>query len=77
MEVSIDDWKDIISDVESIGERIDAFAERIDDAEKKLKELAKGLGLDHFEVKRGAAAKPVIIENPTQWVRNQRQSARY
>jgi transcription initiation factor TFIIB len=38
----------------------------------RFKELAKGLGLDHFEVKRGAAAKPVIIENPTRWVRKQR-----
>lgn len=38
----------------------------------RFKELAKGLGLEHFEVKRGAAAKPVIIENPTQWVREQR-----
>jgi transcription initiation factor TFIIB len=43
----------------------------------RFKELAKGLGLDHFEVKRGAAAKPVIIENPTKWVRNQRQTTRY
>ncbi|MHA2307619.1 MAG: transcription initiation factor IIB [Candidatus Hodarchaeales archaeon] len=38
----------------------------------RFKELAKGLELNHFEVKRGAAAKPVIIENPTQWVREQR-----
>ncbi|MHA1227815.1 MAG: transcription initiation factor IIB [Candidatus Hodarchaeales archaeon] len=40
----------------------------------RFKELAKGLGLKNFEVKRGAAAKPVIIENPTQWVRNKRNS---
>lgn len=39
----------------------------------RFKELAKGLGLSHFEVKRGAAAKPVVIENPTSWVRKQRQ----
>ena len=38
----------------------------------RFKELAKGLGLNHFEVKRGAAAKPVVIENPTSWVRKQR-----
>ncbi len=42
----------------------------------RFKELAKGLGLNHFEVKRGAAAKPVIIENPTQWVRTQRRKAK-
>ncbi len=39
----------------------------------RFKELAKGLGLSHFEVKRGAAAKPVVIENPTSWVRKQLQ----
>ncbi len=41
----------------------------------RFKELAKGLGLENFEVKRGAAAKPVIIENPTKWVRQQRRAA--
>lgn len=40
----------------------------------RFKELAKGLGLENFEVKRGAAAKPVIIKNPTKWVRNQRSA---
>ncbi len=40
----------------------------------RFKELAKGLGLSNFEVKRGAAAKPVIIQNPTKWVRKQRLS---
>ena len=42
----------------------------------RFKELAKGLGLKDFEVKRGAAAKPVIIENPTQWVRKKRKAAK-
>ncbi|MFX1285767.1 MAG: transcription initiation factor IIB family protein [Promethearchaeota archaeon] len=42
----------------------------------RFKELAKGLGLEKFEVKRGAAAKPVIIENPTKWVRKKRRSYR-
>ena len=41
----------------------------------RFKELAKGLGLEKFEVKRGAAAKPVIIENPTNWVRQQRNQS--
>ncbi len=41
----------------------------------RFKELAKGLGLKKFEVKRGAAAKPVIIENPTNWVRQQRDQS--
>ncbi|NHJ00806.1 MAG: transcription initiation factor IIB [Candidatus Heimdallarchaeota archaeon] len=41
----------------------------------RFKELAKGLGLENFEVKRGAAAKPVVIKNPTSWVRQQRQAA--
>ncbi|MFW9904692.1 MAG: transcription initiation factor IIB family protein [Candidatus Thorarchaeota archaeon] len=40
----------------------------------RFKELAKGLGLDEFKVKRGAAAKPVIIQNPTRWVRQKRLS---
>lgn len=40
----------------------------------RFKELAKGLGLERFEVKRGAAAKPVIIENPTKWVRKKRHT---
>ncbi len=40
----------------------------------RFKELAKGLGLENFEVKRGAAAKPVIIKNPTKWIRNQRSA---
>lgn len=42
----------------------------------RFKELAKGLGLEKFEVKRGAAAKPVIIENPTRWVRKKRRATR-
>jgi transcription initiation factor TFIIB len=40
----------------------------------RFKELARGLGLEKFEVKRGAAAKPVVIENPTEWVRRKRKS---
>lgn len=40
----------------------------------RFKELAKGLGLENFEVKRGAAAKPVVVENPTAWVREQRNA---
>ncbi|MFX0171528.1 MAG: transcription initiation factor IIB family protein [Candidatus Hodarchaeota archaeon] len=42
----------------------------------RFKELAKGLGLENFEVKRGAAAKPVIIENPENWVLKQRKRAK-
>ena len=40
----------------------------------RFKELAKGLGLESFEVKRGAAAKPVFINNPTEWVRKKRNA---
>ena len=40
----------------------------------RFKELARGLGLNDFKVKRGAAAKPVVIENPTEWVRDKRQA---
>ncbi|MFX1505499.1 MAG: transcription initiation factor IIB family protein [Promethearchaeota archaeon] len=39
----------------------------------RFKELARGLGMEEFKVKRGAAAKPVIIQNPTRWVRKKRQ----
>jgi transcription initiation factor TFIIB len=42
----------------------------------RFKELAKGLGLENFEVKRGAAAKPVIIENPESWVLKQRNKTK-
>ncbi|MFX0182783.1 MAG: transcription initiation factor IIB family protein [Candidatus Hodarchaeota archaeon] len=42
----------------------------------RFKELAKGLGLEDFEVKRGAAAKPVIIKNPENWVMKQRNKAK-
>lgn len=41
----------------------------------RFKELAKGLGLNNFEVKRGAAAKPVVIKNPASWVLKQRNKA--
>ncbi len=40
----------------------------------RFKELTKGLGLENFEVKRGAAAKAVVISNPTQWVRNKQKA---
>ncbi|MFW9780538.1 MAG: transcription initiation factor IIB family protein [Candidatus Heimdallarchaeota archaeon] len=40
----------------------------------RFKELAKGLGLENFEVKRGAAAKPVIVKDPTAWVRRKRRA---
>ena len=41
----------------------------------RFKELARGLGMEKFEVKRGAAAKPVVIKDPTAWVRKKRSSA--
>ncbi len=41
----------------------------------RFKELAEGLGLKNFEVKRGAAAKPVIIKNHANWVLKQRNKA--
>jgi len=42
----------------------------------RFKELTNGLGLENFEVKRGAAAKPVVIKNPENWVMKQRNKAK-
>ncbi len=42
----------------------------------RFKELMKELGLNHLYVKRGAGAKPVVIRNPTTWVRKQRKLSR-
>jgi transcription initiation factor TFIIB len=41
----------------------------------RFKELARGLGLENFEVKRGAAAKPVVVKDPAVWVREQRNTS--
>lgn len=38
----------------------------------RVRELVTVLKIENFSVKRGAGAKPVVIKNPTKWVKKQR-----
>ncbi|MFW9902740.1 MAG: transcription initiation factor IIB family protein [Candidatus Thorarchaeota archaeon] len=39
----------------------------------RVRNLVEVLALSDFKIKRGAGAKPVVIENPPQWVRRQQR----